>query len=52
VDGKSGVPLQIYQLVVVDGERYFPLQGWVGAADAAEYIPEFRELARSFERIR
>jgi hypothetical protein len=51
-DRKSGTPLRVYQTLVVDGRRYFLLQGLVGAAGAEEFVPQFREIAHSFHRTR
>jgi hypothetical protein len=47
---KTGRSLQVYQALVVDGDRIFLMQGLVGAGNAEEFIPQFREIAHSFRR--
>jgi hypothetical protein len=49
-DRATGTPLRVYQVIAVDGKRYFALQGLVGAEKADEFIPEFRSIADSFRR--
>jgi hypothetical protein len=49
-DRKTGEPLTVYQALVVDGKRFFLVQGLVGAENAEEFIPQFREIAHSFRR--
>lgn len=49
-DQKTGRPMRVYQAVVVDGNRFFLMQGLVGAGNAEEFIPQFREIASSFRR--
>jgi hypothetical protein len=49
-DRRTGAPLQVYQALVVDGDRFFLMQGLVGAGNAEEFIPQFREIAHSFRR--
>jgi hypothetical protein len=49
-DRRTGAPLQVYQALVVDGDRFFLMQGMVGAGNAEEFIPQFREIAQSFRR--
>jgi hypothetical protein len=49
-DRRTGTPLQVYQALVVDGDRFFLMQGLVGAGNAEEFIPQFREIAQSFRR--
>jgi hypothetical protein len=51
-DRRTGRPLRVYQALVVDGERFFLVQGLVGEADAEEFLPQFREIAHSFRRTR
>ena len=48
-DRASGTPLAVYQAVGVAGDRYFLLQGFVGEADADEFMPQFRAIAASFQ---
>jgi hypothetical protein len=50
VDAKSGTPLIVHQVLLVDGNAYFLLQGIVGAKSKEEFLPEFRAMARSFAR--
>jgi hypothetical protein len=49
-DRASGSPLAVYQAVAVLGDRYYLLQGFVGAAGADEFMPQFRAIATSFRR--
>ena len=49
-DRRTRAPLRVYQALVVDGERFFLMQGLVGSANAEEFIPQFREIAQSFRR--
>jgi hypothetical protein len=49
-DRRTGTPLTVYQTLVVDGDRFFLVQGLVGAESAEEFIPQFREIAHSFRR--
>jgi len=51
-DRRTGRPLRVYQALVVDGDRIFLMQGIVGAGNAEEFIPQFREIAHSFRRTR
>jgi len=51
-DVRTGLPLHVYQVVAADGDRYFVLQGIVGADGADAFMPQFRELAASFRRAR
>ena len=50
-DARSGVAVRVYQLVALNGSGYFLIQGLVGAAHAAEYLPQFAELAASLKRV-
>jgi hypothetical protein len=47
-DRKTGVSLRVYQALVVAGDRFFLMQGFVGAGNAEEFMPQFREIAHSF----
>lgn len=49
-DRRTGAPVQVYQALVVDGDRFFLVQGMVGAEKAEEFMPQFREIAMSFRR--
>lgn len=48
-DLESGESLSVYQLVLVEGDTYYLMQGMVGESRFDEYLPEFREVARSLE---
>jgi len=52
LDHDTGEPLQVHQTVVVDGDRYFLMQGLVGVAAADEFMPQFRRISQSFRRAR
>ncbi len=47
----SGTRLRVYQVLIAERSRYYLLQGLVGARDEKRYVPQFREIARSFERV-
>jgi hypothetical protein len=47
---RSGEPMSLYQVVAVDQRTYFLMQGIVGAARAAELLPEFRRVTETFRR--
>jgi hypothetical protein len=49
-DEASGTPLALYQVLLFDGDRYVVMVGLVGAARRDDYLPEFRALARGFQR--
>jgi hypothetical protein len=52
-DASSGTPLAMYQVMLFDNNRsYILIQGLVGANVRAEYLPEFRAMARSFKKQR
>jgi len=42
--------LNIYQVILFDESSYFLMQGLVGAELRDEYLPEFKEMARSFKQ--
>ncbi len=50
VDRESGTAIDVYQAFASDGARYYLVQGLVGTAAADEFMPQFREVAASFER--
>jgi len=52
LDHDTAEPLQVHQTVVVDGDRYFLMQGLVGVAGAEEFMPQFRQISQSFRRAR
>ncbi len=49
-DADSGTPLVVYQVILFDEGSYFLMQGLVGAKVSAEYLPEFKAMARSLTR--
>jgi len=49
-DRRTGIPITVYQVLVIDGDRFFLIQGLVGAEKAEEFMPQFREIAYSFRR--
>jgi hypothetical protein len=49
-DHDTGEPLRVHQTVIVDGDRYFLLQGLVGTAEADEFMPQFRRISQTFRR--
>lgn len=48
-DAKTGTALLIYQVMLFRGGEYFLIQGMVGLEQRADYLPEFKRLARSLE---
>ena len=51
-DFESGAPLVVYQAIAVEEPRQvFMMQGLVGVEGAERYLPEFRAVAASFERV-
>lgn len=51
-DADSGTPLIVYQVILFDDDSYVLIQGLVGAKVSAEYLPEFKAMARSLTRKR
>lgn len=51
-DQRSGIPVRVYQLLIGDGRRYFLVQGIVGTSQAEQFVPQFREVARSLRRAK
>jgi hypothetical protein len=49
-DAKTGAPLRLYQVIAPDGSGYLIIQALVGAARAAELVPEFRKVTASLAR--
>ena len=47
---KTGVEVVIYQAIVFDGDSYVLMQGRVGKEMSEDYLPEFKEMARSFQK--
>lgn len=50
LDGRAGTPVRIYQLIADDGGNYFIVQGFVGQRTAAQFLAQFREVARSLRK--
>jgi hypothetical protein len=50
LDGRAGTPIRVYQLIADDGGNYFIVQGFVGQGQAAQFLPEFRDVARSLRK--
>lgn len=51
-DAKTGQPMRLYQAIARDANGYVIAQGLVGAAQAGEYVPAFREVTKSFKQVR
>jgi hypothetical protein len=51
-DAESGTPLFVYQVILFDSSSYVLMQGLVGTELRDEYLPEFKRMARSFQRKR
>jgi hypothetical protein len=51
-DFEHMTPLVVYQVVALDGEDYYVVQGFVARSEADAYLPRFRKLAQSFRRSR
>jgi len=51
-DFEHMTPLVVYQVVALDGEDYYVVQGFVARDEADTYLPRFRKLAQSFRRAR
>lgn len=49
-DVASGTPLVVYQVILFEDDSYILIQGLVGAKLSAEYLPEFKTMARSLAR--
>jgi hypothetical protein len=49
-DRDTGAPLRVHQTVIVDGDRYYLIQGLVGVDAADEFMPQFRQVSESFRR--
>lgn len=51
-DRASGKPLMVYQVILFDEDfYYYVLQGQVGTASRANYLPIFKAITYSFKRI-
>jgi hypothetical protein len=48
-DLESGENLSVYQLLLVEGDTYYLMQGMVGESEFDQYLPEFKEVMRSLE---
>jgi hypothetical protein len=49
-DAESGAPLIVYQVILFDEGSYILMHGLVGTELRDEYLPEFKAMARSFQR--
>ncbi|MFP2928708.1 hypothetical protein ACLESO_26630 [Pyxidicoccus sp. 3LG] len=49
-DPATGSEFSIYQVMLVDAEGYYLLQGRVGGAHSATYVEHFKTAARTFQR--
>ena len=49
-DVKSGTPLIVYQVILFDEGSYILMQGLVATELRDEYLPEFKAMARTFQR--
>jgi hypothetical protein len=49
-DGKSDLPMRLYQVIAPNGDHYFIAQGLVGASRGEEMLPEFKRVTESFKR--
>lgn len=49
-DQSSQTPLLVYQTILFGEDRYFILQGMVGAARGDDYLEDFKAMAQSFRR--
>ena len=47
---KTGAPTRLYQVIAVDEQGYFIIQGIVPTERAEEWVPEFQKLTASFRR--
>jgi hypothetical protein len=47
---KTGAGMFIYQVILFDKGSFILLQGTGGTAMREEFLPEFEDMARSFER--
>lgn len=43
----AGIPVVLYQAIVLHEESYYVVQGFVGADLADVYVPEFKKITRS-----
>lgn len=51
-DFERMTPLVIYQVLAMDGQDYYVVQGFASRSETDTYLPEFRKLAQSFRRAR
>jgi hypothetical protein len=49
-DTQSGIPLVVYQAILFDESSYILMQGLVGTELGEQYLPAFKEMARSLKR--
>lgn len=50
IDARSGAPMRLYQVIMLDDTGYFIAQGLIRADRAAELFPQFRSVTASFSR--
>lgn len=50
VDARSGAPMRLYQVIMLDETGYFIAQGLARADRAAVLLPEFRTVTQGFSR--
>ena len=50
-DKKSDWPLMVYQTILLEGDRYFIVQGFVGMESGKEYLGEFRTITNSLRIV-
>lgn len=46
-DPVSGIPVVLYQAILLREQAYYVVQGYVGAHQADVYVPEFKKITRS-----
>lgn len=50
-DQRSEIPAKVYQVLIYDGEKFYMIQGLVSELRSDGFLPEFREIAYSFEKV-
>lgn len=51
-DAETDEPVLVYQMLALDADVYFEVQGVVGGAHATRYVSEFRRIAASLQLTR
>ena len=49
-DKVTGEPMVVYQVILFDGPHFYIMQGLTSQKTAAQHLPSFREMARTFRR--